>query len=109
MNKEELTALCKKQEEHIKELEEKLKALIDPKKCVEPAKPEYDELCRQIESLSYKLELLKQENSALKYSLTQMYIQLKNSESREEIWQENYYREHKRAEKLYDEVNKNDK
>lgn len=101
---EELTALCRKQEEYIKELE----APSDTLSC-EPAKPDYDELCRQVQSLSYKLELLKQENDALRYSLTRMYIQLEISQAREEIWEEDYYKEHKRAEKLFDEVDKNNK
>ena len=102
---EELTNLCRKQEEYIKELEEKLKTPSDTEK-IECAKPDYDELCRQVQSLGYKLELLKQENNALRYSLTRMHRQLESSQAIEEIWEENYYRELKRAEKLFDEVNK---
>ena len=98
---EELTALCRKQEEYIKELEEKLKIPSDNLSC-EPAKPDYDELCRQVQRLNIKIIKLEQENNALRYSLTRVYIQLESSQAREEMWEEDYYR----ANKLLEELNK---
>jgi len=106
---EELTALCRKQEEYIKELEDKINSnILIPKgtEKTEVAKPSYDKLYRQTQRLNDKIFKLKQENSALRYSLTKMYIQLESSQAREEMREEDYYREYKRAEKLFDEVNK---
>ena len=83
----ELSALCRKQEEYIKELEEKLIKPSDTESC-EPAKPTYDELFRKIQSLSGKVYELEQENRALRYSLTKMYIKLEDAQAIAEIWEE---------------------
>ena len=91
-------------EEYIKELEEKLKTSSDTRICTGLAKPTYDELWRQIRILNEKNIKLEQENTALRYSLAGMYIQLENSEGRAEQRKEDYYRENKRAEKLFDEL-----
>lgn len=101
----ELTALCRKQEEYIKELEEKLIKPSDTESC-EPAKPTDNELYRKIQSLSGKVYELEHENNALRYSLTKMYIKLKDEQAIAEIWEEEYHREHSRAEHLYNELNK---
>lgn len=103
LTKEELTALCKKQEEYIKELEEKLKTPSDTEKC-EVAKPDYDELSRQAQRLDLKIFKLKRENEALRHSLTKMHMELNVSQSREEMWQENYYKESNRTDKLFEDL-----
>ena len=101
---EELTALCRKHEEYIKELEEKFKAPIDTEKS-ELSKPSYEELSRQIDNLNVLIE----ENNALRWSLTTSHKEMCDWKNRSDMWQENYYKEHKRAEKLYDELNKDNK
>lgn len=101
---EELTARCRKQEEYIKELEDKIYGtLCDNEKLTEVAKPDYDELCRQISNLSHQLSMLVEENNALRWSLTTAHKEITSWKSCSDGWEENYYREHKRAEKLYDE------
>lgn len=102
---EELTARCRKQEEYIKELEEKLKTSSETVQCGLD-KPTYDELCRQVRSLTGKSIELEQENDALRWSLTKMYIQLEISKVTEEQREEDYYRENSRAAELYDKLNK---
>lgn len=69
----------------------------------EPAKPDYDELCRQNDYLNRKLWALIDENNALRWSLTRAYREITNLENSSNTWEEDYYKEHKRAEKLYDE------
>ena len=88
--------------------DEQLKTPSGTESC-EPAKPTYDELLRKIQSLSGKVYELEQENNALRYSLTKMYVKLEDAGTVAEIWEEEYYREHNRAEHLYDELNKNNK
>lgn len=96
---EELTALCRNQKEYIKKLEEELKAPSCAEKCDEH-KPTYDELFRKIQSLGVKVYELEQENNALRYSLTKMHIQLEGSQAREEMWEEEYRKEHSRVKEL---------
>lgn len=103
LTKKELTALCNKQEEYIKELEEKLKTPSDTEK-VEEAKPDYDELCRQVQNLHYMLDEERNTNKALRWSLTMAYQEMTDWKNHSDVWEEYYYREHKRAEKLYDEL-----
>ena len=105
LTKKELIALCKKQEEYIEELKEKLKKFKDTEKC-ESEKPDYNELCRQVQSLNNKIFKLEQENEALRYSLTETYKGLKCSQTREEMYEEYYYKADKRSEKLFDELEK---
>ena len=102
LTKKELTEICEEQKEYIKELEEKLRGLSETKKC-EVAEPSYDELCRMKQLLSNRIFELEKENEALRFSLTETYKELKRSQSREEMWEEDYYKELKRADKLYDE------
>lgn len=97
-------AIWREQEEYIKELKEKLKTSSDTEKD-EVAKPDYDELCRQVQTLNNRIFKLEKENEALRYSLTETYKALQCSQSREEIWEEEYYEEHNRAEKLFEELN----
>lgn len=96
---EELTALCRNQKEHIKKLEEELKTPNCTEKCDEH-KPTYDELFRKIQSLSGKVYELEHENNALRYSLTKMYIKLKDEQAMAEIWEEEYRKEHSRVKQL---------
>lgn len=100
---EDLTDLCKKQEEYIKELEEELRTPSKIEKCDELAKPDYEELCRQVDYLNHQLNALIDENNALRWSLTTSHKEVNDWKNRSEMWEENYYKEHKRAEKLYDE------
>lgn len=100
---EELTALCRKQEEYIKELEEKLKTPSDTEK-VQVAEPDYEELVRERGDLYHQLSVLTDENNALRWSLTAAHKEITAWKNRSENWEENYYREHKRAERLYDKL-----
>lgn len=102
---EELTALCRKQEEYIKELEEKLKTPSETIKCDVP-KPDYDELIRERDNLNHQLNVLINENNALRWSLTMAYKEMTAWENAVDMWKEDYYKEHNRAEKLYDEWKK---
>lgn len=104
---EELTALCRKQEEYIKELEEKLKTPSDTEECSEKiAEPGYDELVRERGDLYHQLSVLTNENNALRWSLTMSHQVMNDWKNRSEKWEEDYYEEHQRAEKLYDKLNK---
>lgn len=100
---EELTEKCRKQEEYIKKLEEKLKTSSDTEK-LETTKPDYDELVRVNSDLYHQLSVLIDENNSLRWSLTMAYKEMTAWKNRSENWQENYYKEHKRANKLYDEL-----
>ena len=110
MTKKELTALCRKQEEYIKELEDKIYGtLSDSEKCVESAKPDYDELLRENQKLYDRIYQLVDEIEALKWSLIKSHNEMISWKEHCIHWEENYDKEHKRAEKLYEELNKNDK
>lgn len=100
---EELTALCKKQEEHIKELEEELNS---DSECDEEPEPTYDALCRKIGSLHYQLKEMKNENSALRWALAKAYELMGIHEKCSEMWQEQYYEE---TEKLYEQLDEKNK
>lgn len=104
----ELTALCRKQEEYIKELEDKLKIPSDTEsgEPVKFIKPTYHDLYGKNLSLSGKVDELEQENNALRYSLTKMHSHLKCLQEIETMLQEEYHKEHSRAEQLFDELNK---
>lgn len=104
---EELTALCKKQEEHIKELEDKIYGTLSDTEKVKTAEPDYEELIRENSDLYHQLSILTDENNALRWSLTTAHKEMIAWKNRSENWEENYYREHKRADKLYDKLNKN--
>ena len=69
---------------------------------IEVSKPSYDELVKQLDGLNELIE----ENNALRWSLITMHKEMNNWKNRSDMWQENYYKEHKRADKLYDELNK---
>ena len=69
---------------------------------IEVSKPSYDELVKQLDGLNELIE----ENNALRLSLITMHKEMNNWKNRSDMWQENYYKEHKRADKLYDELNK---
>ena len=47
-----------------------------------------------------KIIKLKEENRALRYSLTRLYIQIESSQAREEMWEENFYEARKLLEEL---------
>ena len=108
MTYEELTTLCRKQESYIKELEEKLKTPSDIGK-IEVAKPDYEELCRQVETLDYKLNEKITEIDALKCSLTMIYQEMITWQNRCDTWETNYYREYNRANELFEKVQNNEK
>ena len=105
---EELTELYRKQEERIKELEDKIYGtLSDAEKCSEKiAEPDYDELVRECGDLNHQLSVLTNENNALRWSLTMAYQEMTAWVNRADMWKEDYYEAHKRAEKLYDKLNK---
>lgn len=104
---EELTALCRKQGGYIKELREKLKTPGDTE-ILKETKPDYDELYRQVENLNHQLRVLIDENNALRWSLTTAHKEMTDWINRSDTWKENYYKEHERAEKLYDELQQRD-
>ena len=105
LTKKELVALCRKQEEYIKELEKKLKTPSDTEK-LETAEPSYEELDRERCDLIQQLNMLIEENNALRWSLTTAHKEMIDWKNRFDSMQEDYYREYKRAEKLYDEWEK---
>lgn len=112
MTYEELTTLCRKQESYIKELEEKLKTSSATEKAtekIEVAKPDYEELCRQVETLDYKLNEKITEIDALKFSLTMIYQEMITWQNRCDTWETNYYREYNRANELFEKVQNNEK
>lgn len=76
-------------------------------KC-EVAKPDYNELCRENVDLNSKIYELKEEINALKWALSQAYKDMNYWKSKYDAAEGCYYKEHKRAEKLYEELNKND-
>ena len=47
--------------------------------------------------------LILNHQKTIKTHQQETYKELKRSQSREEMWEEDYYEEHKRADKLYDE------
>jgi transcriptional regulator with XRE-family HTH domain len=104
LTKKDLIALCRNQEQYIKELEEKLRTLSDTEK-IQVAEPDYDELWRMNQVLHNRIFQLEKEIEALRFSLTETHRELKRTQSREEIWEEDYYKEHKRAEKLFEDLN----
>lgn len=71
----------------------------------------YDELYRQYRRLTDELYEMIDNNNALRYSLAMMYKEMTSFKNAAENWEENYYKEHNRAEKLYEELEKlkNDK
>lgn len=100
---EELTVLCKKQEEHIKELEDKIYGtLSDGGECLQ--EPDYEELIVERDDLNHQLSVLTNEINALRWSLTMAYQEMTAWRNRSKKWEEDYYKEHKRAEKLYDKL-----
>lgn len=68
------------------------------------AKPSYDELVKQLDNLYDKLKEVTEENNALRWSLTTTHKEMNDWKNRSDKWQEDYYEEHKRAEKLYDDL-----
>ena len=112
---EELTALNRKQEEYIKELEKKIddmspKAVFSEDK-IQICKPDYDELEDNFGRLNSAYSLLMEQNEALLFSLGKMFQKIKRLEDDVTYWKEDYSREYKRADKLFDELErlKNDK
>lgn len=95
--------IIRKQDEYIKELEDKLKTPSDTEK-LEAVKPDYEELRREVLSLNDKLSILIDENNALRWSLTAAHEKMNGWKNRSDMWEEDYYEEHRRAEKLYDEL-----
>ena len=100
----ELTALCKKQEEYIKELEEKLKTPSDTKKCVEPAKPTYEEVL--IRSERYGEIRGEQEEiiQALLYSLGKLNTERLLNKEESVRYQQELAKETARADKLFEKL-----
>ena len=66
------------------------------------AEPDYDELVRERSNLYHQLSALTNENYALRWSLTMAHKEMSDWKNRSEKWEEDYYQEHKRAERLYD-------
>ena len=105
---EELTALNRKQEEYIKELEKKIddmtpKAVFSDDK-IEIRKPDYDELEDNFGRLNSAYSLLMEQNEALLFSLGEMFQKNKRLEDNVTYWKDQYRIEHKRADKLFDEL-----
>lgn len=85
---EELTALCRKQEEHIKELEDKIYGTLSDKECCCPPEPTYEELQNVIERKSNDLRRYDEMLSAVMEAL-----RISNKRLFEEISRANYYKE----------------
>lgn len=99
---EELTALCRKQEEHIKELEEKLKG-NETKKC-EVAKPDYDELVRRNNRLLDENIENRDTIQALLHALKSINNERLVNDDDGNYFQDMFLRERSRADKLFDEL-----
>lgn len=100
---EELTALCRKQEEYIKELEGKTPS--ETEKC-EVRKPTYDELISHNMRLSDKNREQEETIQALLYSLQKINIERLVNEDESRHFKEMWGKEYERANKLYDEWEK---
>ena len=97
---EELTKLCRKQEEYIKELEKKIEDMkpSDTKKCVMPAKESYEKLewdrdklreqLRNNDKLIFALEksLIKINDEAMSYKQEAEWYQQQNYELRKQLY-----------------------
>ncbi len=100
---EELTALCRKQEEYIKELEEKLRTPSDTEK-IEVAKPDYNELVRRNNRLLDTNIENRDTIQALLYALKNINnARIINDDSLNH-YQDMFLRERSRADKLFDEL-----
>lgn len=73
------------------------------------AKPSYEELVKQLDNLYDKLKEVTEENNALRWSLTTTHKEMNDWKNLSDKWQENYYEEHERAEKLYDDLEESEK
>ena len=102
---EELTVLCKKQEEQIEELEKKIVCLLNEDGKLEAiAKPTYEEYALENERQSDRIIKNEDTISALIESLRLMKIELNKAIERAEYFEEQYTKENRRANKLYDEL-----
>lgn len=105
---EELTALCRKQEEYIKELENKCN---DTRPTIDVAQPDYVELNNRNMRLSDENKELECIIRALLYSLKKTNNERLLNEEEAIQFKEALTKEYKRAEKLHEELEviKNDK
>lgn len=104
---EELTALCRKQEEHIKELENKINSnVLIPKgteKC-EVAKPDYNELVNRNNALLDANRENRDTIQALLYALKSINNERLVNDDSLNYFQDMFLRERSRADKLFDEL-----
>lgn len=96
---EELTALCKKQEEYINELEGQTKASL------EVPKPDLDELIANNNRLYDKIRELEEVIRALLYALRKTNVERLVNDDESRHFQEMYAKEHERANKLFEKLN----
>lgn len=106
---EELTKRCRKLEDEVNnlcQLNSKLQEELDSYKApkCEKAEPDYDELRVDNQKLQDKIEILENEILALNYSLGHLFHELRFSWLDNSTLEEDYNREHKRARRLFDEV-----
>lgn len=104
---EELTALCRKQEEYIKKLEEELKTPNDTEKievCKE--RQDYDDLLFQHYKAMDKIRELEEVVRALLYALRKIDVERLVNKNESQHYQEMYAQEYKRANTLFDIVEK---
>lgn len=101
---EELTALCHKQEKYIEELESKLNNKSSEE--LEPAKPNEDELIAELERRSDKNREQESMINALLYSLAKTNVDRLVNDDTSRNYREKYAEEHRRANKLYDVMEK---
>ena len=104
---EELTTLCHKQEKYIKELENKLDK-YSSKECVQPAKPNEDELIATLERQSDKIREQESTINALLYSLAKTNVDRLVNDDTSRHYREEYAEEHRRANRIWDKLEKQD-
>lgn len=78
-------------------------------KTIDNSKPTYEELRRQVLNLNCMLDELRTNNDALKYSLKMMYQEMIAWKKAAENWEQNYHEENDRANKLFEELNNENK
>ena len=95
---EELTALCRKQQEYIQK--------IRGERTIDTSKPDYEELRRQNKKLVDELCETMDSADALKYSLKMMYKEMAVYRSNARSLEERYYKENDRANDLFTKLEK---
>ena len=103
MTKKELSDLCRKQENYIKELEEKLNRLTQTEECNSaPKKPEYEQLAFDNGTLQRFNAELNDNLMAFSEGLRLIYKEKRSETDRADFYHRQYIMENKRANELYE-------